>query len=464
MDAISNDKLDVDQKFARALVKLRSIRPFYSAVFETIPHIESKSIETMGVTVNKLKYNYDFCDKLQFEEFMFVVLHEIGHIALMHVARCEHRDPILWNLACDLYVNKMLAEEFDLKPGVYNSHERNLSIKMPEFCLYCSSLDLDVDFVERIYECFAGQAKQNGYFDKGAYETDDKEDNDKKYEFTYTGSSKDTEEDSFCSCDDEERKKYETFKITISKAKKFTLCDDLIDDGSDSVQKDNDAKRILSEAKMRYDMTAKNAGYGAGRLLFEVEALLKSRVDWKKLLRKYCINFRMKDTSFNTPDKRMYYQNAIYPGQTSENQSVLKDVKVCIDTSGSMSDEDLAYIMGQVLDLTKQFKTFADIIAWDAEVESVQSLNGTAQVHTKLKGRGGTDAGCVFQYFDSKECKVKPFVTLVFTDGYFDVDEFNPKWKRKYANTVWVMTRNYNADFKPPFGKLAFAKFSSPDK
>lgn len=47
----------------------------------------------------------------------------------------------------------------------------------------------------------------------------------------------------------------------------------------------------------------------------------------------------------------------------------------------------------------------------------------------------------------------------MFTDGYIP-DLENYKWKNKYKNTIWIMTKDYNEKFKPPFGKLAFAEFT----
>ena len=110
--------LDIESKFAKAFHNLSNLRPFYCAVYESMQRVESSSVGTMGVTCKKMMYNKNFVDGLEFEELMFVNLHEICHVALMHVSRRKNRDPELWNIACDLYANRLLAEEFNIIPGV----------------------------------------------------------------------------------------------------------------------------------------------------------------------------------------------------------------------------------------------------------------------------------------------------------------------------------------------------------
>lgn len=48
--------------------------------------------------------------RLSIEEWKFVLAHEFLHAALRHDVRCEERDPILWNVACDYVINGWLVE------------------------------------------------------------------------------------------------------------------------------------------------------------------------------------------------------------------------------------------------------------------------------------------------------------------------------------------------------------------
>lgn len=43
-------------------------------------------------------------------ECRFVMAHELLHVGLRHQARCQGRDPYLWNIACDYVINSWLVE------------------------------------------------------------------------------------------------------------------------------------------------------------------------------------------------------------------------------------------------------------------------------------------------------------------------------------------------------------------
>lgn len=435
--------LTVDQKFAKALFVLRDLRPFYSAIYESIPHIETKSIDTMGVTSKELLYNEDFVDKLTFGEFLFVVLHEIGHIALMHVSRMGGRDSTLWNIACDLYDNKILSEEFDLRPG---GMDRKTRIAFPTDALYCESISIYKDYAEDIYRSLEEQAIKNGYFEKISNDnrggSGSNGGGDTTFRFNVKGQGIGGGY---------------TFDVDVQ-----TYQGDLQPSGLDEQEEINNSKRILAEAKTKYDMTYKSIGGGKGFLELMVDELLKSHIDWKKLLRKFCIQMTKSDQSYAMPDKRMFYQKAIYPGQAVDITNIIKGVKICFDSSGSISLNDMRHFYGQVYQLLKDFKVDAEVMFWDTHIEKKCSLTKTFELKRLTgKGGGGTNPDCLFKYFDSKACKVKPYVILVFTDGYIGGNQAGRGWRRKYKNTIWVMTKNYNKTFSPKFGTVTVAQFNN---
>ena len=107
------------------------------------------------------------------------------------------------------------------------------------------------------------------------------------------------------------------FDIVIQKDKSSgcALGDDILESTEDENINQQNNKRIVSEAVTKSEM--REAGDQTHSLLRDkVNEVLKSYLDWKKLLLKYCIKSTSTDSSFNTPDRRMYYQNAIYPGQS----------------------------------------------------------------------------------------------------------------------------------------------------
>lgn len=417
------DRLTVDQKFAKAMLNLKELRPFYSSVYEVMNKRESNSIDTMGVTSDELVFNPQFCDKVSFQEFIFIILHEIAHIALMHVSRCNGRDKYLWNVACDLYVNRLLTVEF----GNYNN-----SIVMPKGAVYWDKIDIEKDAVENLYDELYSQAKQNGYL-ANSIESDDVV---KKYKFKLTRFNSEY-----------------SFEVDVNyKA-------DLVYTSSNSAEIESKSRKLLYDAQIRNQLLNGNSiGKDFGALERLSKDLLESKLDWRKLIRKHLIAYSQSDTSYAKPDKRMYWQKAIYPGAIPSKPDSVKGVKICIDTSGSISDNDIAEFIGHIVKLTKQFKVDADLIYWDAKVQSSGKIKDAKDIQKiNITGGGGTDPACVFEEFDKN--KEKPILTIMLTDGYFEQKNLEvPLWKKRYKNTIWIICDSGDSKFKPVFGKSAELK------
>ena len=423
------EQVSVEKQFAKLLIAIRRIRPFYASVFEVIDKRPIIGYGTVGVTENELVYDPIFIQTTEFSELLFVMLHEIAHIALQHVSRRENRDTNLWNIAADLYVNATLSKEFKIARPGDTVNINGYDIKAPILAYYCDSIDIDKDYVEKIYYSLYEQGDKNGY--------NSSSDDSYSYSFSYTGSGNGG-----------------SFTKTVSKAE---VSQELIEstDGTSGKYK---ADKVIAEAITRSDMSSDNISVGTSDLLTKVRKLLESELDWKKLLKKYLRKSTERDISYKTPDRRMFYQKIIYPGQSQAELNCIDSVKICIDTSGSISNEDLGYIFGQINKLLTQYKISAELIYWDSEVKSA----GKFTKYTEFEridciGGGGTDPSCVFEYIKNK--KDKPIVTLIFTDGYFFNNWYKDEYKRKFKDTIWVMTKNYNREFKPQFGKLSVAKF-----
>lgn len=436
------DRLTVDQKFAKAMLNLKELRPFYSSVYEVMNKREKPEISTMAVTGSELWFNSEFCDKLCFPEFMFVILHEIGHIALLHVPRCGGRDRELWNIACDLYVNRVLRLEFGGK---------SQNIQMPEGAVYWDKIDIEKDAVETIYDELYNQAKQNGYFSKPSW-------GNQSGQIGQEGQSKQDSGNGQSSGGF--GKKY-TFKLSRGESEYTFDIDvnyqfDIVPTSGNSAEIESESRRLLSDAQVRNQLLNGNlAGDSAGHLERLSQKLLESKLDWRKLIRKYLIAYSQSDTSYAKPDKRMYWQKAVYPGTIPSKPDMVKGIKICIDTSGSISDEDMAEFLGHIYKLARQFKIDADLVYWDAKIQSGGKLKNVQDIQRiNILGGGGTNPACVFKSLDKE--KTAPILTVMLTDGYFpqrDLD--NHKWKKRYKNTLWIICEDGDKNFKAEFGKVA---------
>lgn len=454
MDNQNNEELQMsaDDKLARVFLAMKAYAPFYNAVYSSMEKVESDSIDTIGVSCEQLVYNKKFVEGLTHPELMFISLHEIFHIALMHPARACGKDRHLYNIAADLVVNKLISDEFNLLPGntyVKDKTTDKYNLTFPEDGLFSRVLNTDTVSVEDIYAELEKQAQTNGY----TKDVNSGIESDKGHKFRLPASLL-SHGNSHNPSDD----------FVLDVYVKHEYSDDLMDTGDDANLQETKNRQILNDASIRNEMQKGNGiGTGSSKLERMVKTLLDSHIDWRKLLRKYLIHITSSDSTFINPDKRMFYQSAIYPGQDKDGDLALRDVKVCFDSSGSISDEDLARFHGQVLSLTKQFKLSAEAMYWDTEVESKANIKNFRELkNAKAAGYGGTDPSCLFKYFDSKKCKHKPSVILIFTDGYIcrDALDKNTKWHKKYKDTIWIITKDGDEKFKPPFGKVTYAKYS----
>lgn len=79
-------------------------------VIEDIAQCQSYGISVAAVNPVEGEIFYNSLSQLNDEELRFVMAHELLHVGLCHHARCEGRDPYLWNVACDYVINGWLVE------------------------------------------------------------------------------------------------------------------------------------------------------------------------------------------------------------------------------------------------------------------------------------------------------------------------------------------------------------------
>lgn len=105
------------------------------------PLIVRDDIPTAATDMKSIFYNPAFFNTLDVEQIMFVLAHEVMHIALAHGARLNGRNMQLWNVACDYSINHILTETgfkfiqgclFDPQYGV-NSADVNYELLKKKF-------------------------------------------------------------------------------------------------------------------------------------------------------------------------------------------------------------------------------------------------------------------------------------------------------------------------------------------
>ena len=98
---------NIDSLKRKMLVKY----PFFGSVVVNVKYQETKEVDTACTDGKTIYYNPDFLNSLSLEEQMFLLAHEVCHIAFNHILRSEGKDARLWNIATDAVINQFLMRD-----------------------------------------------------------------------------------------------------------------------------------------------------------------------------------------------------------------------------------------------------------------------------------------------------------------------------------------------------------------
>jgi predicted metal-dependent peptidase len=100
--------MDLMQK-ARAQIAIKHI--FFASLVLSTKCIADPTIPTACTDMREIRYNPTFIESLGDTKLvMFVMAHEVMHIALKHGLRRGHRHPVGWNIAADYAINLQLKK------------------------------------------------------------------------------------------------------------------------------------------------------------------------------------------------------------------------------------------------------------------------------------------------------------------------------------------------------------------
>jgi predicted metal-dependent peptidase len=345
----------------------------------------SKAVPTMGVTVKDsrlfLYYNPNFVSSLTDPELRYVLTHEIYHVALHHCCvRLPERkeDRSLYNIAADLAINCLIPEDS--------------SRHMPK------TKD--------------GKAKGK---DIGLKPTNE------PYNFP-----------------DKQSMEQYVLLLREKKDKGEDIGDGEGGGGFDSHDgwDDADAEIVKQEIRNKIEQLSKRE-HGWGNMPGEVQQIImaaqKSSVRWWRYLRHYLGNLVSTkiESTFKKPNRRYGYP---YCGT----KRLHTDRKlVAIDTSGSISDDDLSHFLAELNRLAELQPV--DLVMFDHGIQGKVMSFDRKRVSFDFKGRGGTCFTPVFELADQRRYQS----LIILTDGCAEA----PPKPTHVRDVLWVLT---TADCKPP--------------
>lgn len=375
-------------KFTQAKVRIGLKHPFFATLMMLTPHEMDRSIPTAQTNMVMVRYNPDFLAGLPLDMVVFVIVHELSHIFLKHGFRRGHRDPHLWNIACDHAINLMLREAgFTLWPKCYaDAQYRGMS-------------------AEAIYERIAQeeQAKQNQPQPQPGAGS------------PQTGAGQPSPGSPGQGQPQPGQGQPAPGSASPAQGPYGHLPSDPL---GDDVQDAPGGKDGQAEAeKMVNEHVARAAAIGrmAGKMPGCIDRLLKDYFDpplwWEDILADFMMRLAHDDESWSRRNRR--YSDIYLPGRRSTRMG---EVVIIGDTSGSMGDDVFGMIAVQLNYICETCKPERVRVVWaddaDCSLEEIFEENDEILLHPK--GGGGTDMRKPLRFVEQYD----PEVVILITDGY----------------------------------------------
>ena len=386
--------------------------------------VEDETCETAYTDAKVIGYNPKFFEEMPDIEALFVIAHEVIHVALGHCFRCGGKELDVWQQACDYVANLILVDE---------------GFQMPIGGLF-----------DRKY---SGKSADEVYFllmkDKNI------KPKNKKQSSTPTQSQESASGDSFKNGDHGEK------QSSTGDEKKSQNSNDgpeSLGEELDSVEKlreyrsfgeirPNNDPEIQSEWKNNTMLAAQQAlGRGAmsNSLKRIIQEVCAPEIDFKSLTYMFVQELAPTDYSWRKPNST-YLRMGLYVPSLCELK--LGKMYFINDTSGSISDYQLAICQALLRNLMNDMRPeLLTVIHCDCQVKNVEEYTEFDLIKINAVGGGGTVYTPAFKKIN--ELDESPAGVIVFTD----MDGEFPKEVPDYP-VLWISTVKGK---KAPFGETIF--------
>ena len=409
---VTDPKVDAAarEKLVTARIGLLLRAPFFGNLATRMGLINADEwCPTAATDGRRFYYNSEFVNSLPLKQLEFLVGHEVLHAVYDHMGRRGNRDPKLWNIADDYCVNWDLVEQRvgdKIPVALYDSKYKGMSAEEVYDDLYANADKINVDNLlkQLLDEHLDGEGEGEG---DGDGESGDK---------SGQGNGRP--------------------KLTEQEKKEI---------------RDEIKEAVLAAA------TAAGAGNIPGGVKRMIKDLVEPVMDWRELLQQQIESTVKSDFTWARPSRRSWHMDAVMPGMKPGEQI---DVVIGIDTSGSITDQDLKIFLSEIKGIMEAYDEYKiTVMGWDTEIGNVAvftSDNLEDISSFEPGGGGGTDPHCVWNYLQAND--IEPKKLIMFTDFCFY--GWSPAEVELYCDTVWIIKGNKSAE--PEFG--VWAHYEDADK
>lgn len=406
-----------ESRLSAARTRLVLDHPFLGALTLRLPlKAAGPWCRTTGTDARALYFNPGWINSLKPSQIAFALAHEALHCALGHFARRGRRIPRRWDLACDFALNPLLLDEgFEPPPGAQ------------VLTLYRGMS------AEEVYACLDEKADEQETFDDHAWDGDDGGQASTDSREPGKGGSKPETPPSDSGAGRAEGQQASDERADGQKQDHLgAAAADAPAAGSHTTPAAGSTPREPAAAPApltpaeRQDLQqqwqrhlagaaqrAREAGRLGGALARLAEDGLAPQVPWRSALAQHLAQTARDDYSWQRPSRRE--GPALLPSLRSHTG----DVVVALDTSGSISQAELAQFVGEIDALKSLLHVRTTLLACDCTL--APDAPWTAEpwepltLPPGLHGGGGTDFRPVFDWV--REQGLRPDALVYFTDA-----------------------------------------------
>jgi predicted metal-dependent peptidase len=369
------DLHDIETKLTAARTRLILDKPFLGALALRLPMIaaDPKWCQTTSTDARSFYYNPAYIDALSLEQAQFLLANQALHCALSHFARRQHRSRFRWNIACDHAINPLLVKEgLTPPPGTL------------------------------VLDCYEGMTAEEIY---PYIDENDSDEPSESPQHDGGGSGESKEEAKGQEPNDSGRDEAggaaEPQPLSASERESLAA---------------QWQQRLAGAAQQ-----AQQAGKLGGILGRMVGEMMQPKLPWRLLLARYMTQYARDDYSYMRPSRREGAM--ILPSL----RSAQADILVVLDTSGSISEQEIDEFMSEVNAIKGQLRARIVLHACDTALAEdgpwIFEAWDEFRLPKAIQGGGGTDFRPVFEWI-SRQGR-EPDMLLYFTDalGEFPLHE-----------------------------------------
>lgn len=399
----------INDKISAARTKLILDKPFLGALVLRLPVEEGDTqwCKTVATDARKFYYNREYIEALRPLELQFVLAHEALHCGLLHFARRQSRVRHRWDLACDYAINPLLVADGLTAPPD--------AMIMREF---------EGMTAEEIYPCIDDN-EQSKTLDQHIYDGENSQGDGeagREQEQKMHGGEKSSENDP----DDSGTEQNDGQSIPGNSGSSGKTQPPPLTEQEKNALSIQWQQRLAGAAQQ-----ALQAGKLGGELARLVDLMLQPQLPWRMLLSRFISQSAREDYSYTRPSNRRG-DPAVFPSLRSSELSLA----VALDTSGSVSDAEIAEFVSEVNAIKGYLRARITLLLCDAELDpsKVKTFEYWEDFHmpAEISGGGGTDFRPVFNYLSVQDSA--PDVLVYFTDAKGEFPEVTPQWP-----TLWLV-------------------------